>query len=224
MADVLTTSPRDSTPIKHSTTVPGLDRVVVTVVDDTGADVVFGGGGGGDVSIVDWLGSTAPTVGQKTMADSLPVAIASDQSPVPISASSLPLPTGAATEATLASILAGQLPDNHQVEISNFPATQPVSLEIEEEVTNLDTEITVTNSATTLALANADRKRLFIQNHGSENIRVRLAAGATTSSPIRLAPRLGAYELIPSPYIYNGIVTAISETATSCLVGVWETV
>ena len=46
-----------------------------------------------------WLGSSAPTVGQKVMADSLPVTLASDQSTLPISAASLPLPTGAATAA-----------------------------------------------------------------------------------------------------------------------------
>jgi len=37
-----------------------------------------------DVNAGSWLGSTAPTVGQKTMANSLPVAIASDQSGVPV--------------------------------------------------------------------------------------------------------------------------------------------
>jgi hypothetical protein len=45
-------------------------------------------------------------LGQTTMANSMSVAIASNQSAVPISAASLPLPTGAATEATLASVLA----------------------------------------------------------------------------------------------------------------------
>jgi hypothetical protein len=44
-------------------------------------------------------------LGQESSASSLPVVIASDQSPVPISASSLPLPSGAATQATLASVL-----------------------------------------------------------------------------------------------------------------------
>ena len=44
-----------------------------------------------------WLGSTAPSVGSKTSANSIPVVIASDQATVPISASSLPLPSGAAT-------------------------------------------------------------------------------------------------------------------------------
>lgn len=45
-------------------------------------------------------------LGQAAMAASMPVVIASNQSAVPISAASLPLPTGAATEATLALVLA----------------------------------------------------------------------------------------------------------------------
>lgn len=43
-----------------------------------------------------------------------------EANPMPVSVDTLPLPTGAATEAK-------QLPDNHQVTVSNFPATQPVS-------------------------------------------------------------------------------------------------
>ena len=41
------------------------------------------------------------TLGQKAMAASTPVVIASDQSALPITAAALPLPTGAATETTL---------------------------------------------------------------------------------------------------------------------------
>lgn len=40
-------------------------------------------GGRLDANAGAWLGSTAPTVGQKAMASSLPVAVASDQAPVP---------------------------------------------------------------------------------------------------------------------------------------------
>lgn len=58
-----------------------------------------------DVNTGAWLGSTAPTVGSKTSANSIPVVIASDQGAVAISAASLPLPTGAATEATLGGVL-----------------------------------------------------------------------------------------------------------------------
>lgn len=42
-------------------------------------------GGRLDANTGAWLGSTAPTVGQKTMAASLPVAIASDQTAIPVS-------------------------------------------------------------------------------------------------------------------------------------------
>jgi hypothetical protein len=45
------------------------------------------------------LNSKFGTLGQKTMAGSAPVVIASDQSTLPISAASLPLPAGASTEA-----------------------------------------------------------------------------------------------------------------------------
>jgi hypothetical protein len=39
------------------------------------------------VDVGRWLGSVAPTVGQKAMAASVPVVIASDQSPVPVTGS-----------------------------------------------------------------------------------------------------------------------------------------
>ena len=41
-------------------------------------------GGRLDANVGAWLGSTAPTVGQKTMANSVPVAIASNQSAIPV--------------------------------------------------------------------------------------------------------------------------------------------
>lgn len=46
------------------------------------------------------------TIGQKAMAASLAVVLASDQSSIPITVASLPLPTGAATETTLAALAA----------------------------------------------------------------------------------------------------------------------
>ena len=56
---------------------------------------------------------TAITVGQKTMASSLPVVLSSDQSTLPISAASLPLPTGAATAANQSTMITSlQLLDN----------------------------------------------------------------------------------------------------------------
>lgn len=54
-----------------------------------------------DTNIGSWLGSTAPTVGQKTMANSLPMVIASDQSNVPVTVSN-----SFALDATLAAMAA----------------------------------------------------------------------------------------------------------------------
>lgn len=56
-------------------------------------------GGRLDTNLGAWLGSTAPTVGSKTSANSVPVVIASDQGAVAVSAASLPLPSGASTAA-----------------------------------------------------------------------------------------------------------------------------
>lgn len=58
-----------------------------------------------DVNLVSVSGA-AITEGQKLMATSLPVVIASDQSSIPVSVASLPLPTGAATSANQVSQIA----------------------------------------------------------------------------------------------------------------------
>ena len=56
--------------------------------------------------LVKWAFERMPAaLGQAAMSASLPVAISSDQSAVPITAAALPLPSGAATQATLASLL-----------------------------------------------------------------------------------------------------------------------
>jgi hypothetical protein len=52
------------------------------------------------------VGGAAITLGQKLMATSLPVALASDQSALAITVATLPLPSGAATETTLAAMSA----------------------------------------------------------------------------------------------------------------------
>lgn len=85
-----------------------------------------------------------------------------------------------------------------------------------------DTEVSVTGSSTQLLAANSNRKKVFIQNHGTGYVRVRLAATALTTSPIRLVPAVGTYELkMEGGYIYTGVINAISETGTNA-VGVIE--
>ena len=56
-------------------------------------------GGRFDVNLGAWLGSTAPTIGQKVSASSLPVVIASDQTAVPVSGTVTITPSGTQTVA-----------------------------------------------------------------------------------------------------------------------------
>lgn len=108
-----------------------------------------------DVNLIR-VGGVAISEGQKAMAASLPVVIASDQSTLAVSAASLPLPAGASTSALQTSgnssltsidgklnslgqkamaasvpvVIASDqsaVPVSGTVAVSNFPATQPVS-------------------------------------------------------------------------------------------------
>ena len=66
----------------------------------TQADVAYTTGNGTIISLLKGLFGKFGTLGQKNMAGSAPVVLASDQASIPITVASLPLPTGAATEAT----------------------------------------------------------------------------------------------------------------------------
>lgn len=96
------------------------------------------------------------SLGQQTMANSMPVVIASNQSAVPISAASLPLPTGAATEATLLSlngkvttvntnsvIITGALPtgDNNIGNVDVVSSVLPADAATETTLQNIDSNI-----------------------------------------------------------------------------------
>ena len=66
----------------------GTNALIPAVVDPTGSIARFIRGdalGRADVLLGSWFGSTAPTVGQKLMVDSIPVTMASDQSPISVS-------------------------------------------------------------------------------------------------------------------------------------------
>lgn len=58
--------------------------MLVTTGAGGGANVTIAGPDPLNVNVSEWIGSTAPSVGQKTSAQSLPVTIASDQSNLPI--------------------------------------------------------------------------------------------------------------------------------------------
>lgn len=71
------------------------DSTGVLSIDDNGGSITVDTtqlpaalvGGRLDTNLGAWLGSTAPTVGQKAMASSVPIVIASDQSAIPVSQS-----------------------------------------------------------------------------------------------------------------------------------------
>jgi hypothetical protein len=66
---------------------PAADATVAVIDANTNAlhvTVVNGSGVATDVNVAKWIGSTAPSVGQKAMAASLPVTIASNQPAMPI--------------------------------------------------------------------------------------------------------------------------------------------
>ena len=80
-------------------TLAGLNRSVIVGKSSAGGGTYVNAKVTPSGSLTTAIGDITGVVGQNTMANSLPVAIASNQSAVPISASSLPLPTGAATSA-----------------------------------------------------------------------------------------------------------------------------
>jgi hypothetical protein len=86
-------------------TLASLNGKVVAV--DTGAVVVSSSalpsGAATEASLAS-VDAKLGSLGQKAMAGSAPVVIASDQSTIPVSVASVPLPTGAATEATLSAL------------------------------------------------------------------------------------------------------------------------
>lgn len=79
-----------------TTTQPVSDAGASLTVDTTQLPAALVGGRL-DSNIGAWLGSTAPTVSQKTMANSVPVVIASDQSIIPVTSTDTTKPTFYAT-------------------------------------------------------------------------------------------------------------------------------
>lgn len=134
----------DSKPldVQNGVAVPaGTSALIPAVVDPTGSLARFIRGdalGRPDTLMGSWLGSQAPTVGQKPMADSLPVTIASNQTSIPVSVGLLPgilaLPTlvnlayGASDGAVAANrwkeVLAYTVPANYNGYVLKFASYQ----------------------------------------------------------------------------------------------------
>jgi hypothetical protein len=213
-------------------------------------------GGGGFVnvkvapsgSLITALGDIDGVSGQETMANSLPVVIASDQSAVPISddggsitvdgtvaatqsgtwninsiSGTVSLPTGAATESTL-STLDGKVTacNTGSVTLASQanPFTSAIPVEPETVSTSSVTSTTASASSVTVLASNASRKLAVFVNDSDKIAYVKLGGTASiTSYSYKLQPN-STLELAQP--VYTGVVDAIWETSPTGAMRVTE--
>ena len=213
-------------------------------------------GGGGFVnvkvapsgSLITALGDIDGVSGQETMANSLPVVIASDQSAVPISddggsitvdgtvaatqsgtwninsiSGTVSLPTGAATESTL-STLDGKVTacNTGSVTLASQanPFTSAIPVEPETVSTSSVTSTSASASSVTVLASNANRKLAVFVNDSDKIAYVKLGGTAsTTSYSYKLQPN-STLELAQP--VYTGVVDAIWETSPTGAMRVTE--
>jgi len=199
--------------------------------------------------LVKWAFERMPaSLGQKVMADSFPVVLASNQSTIntnaavtgtvavsnfpatqPISAASLPLPTGAATNATVATLLTNtqlratpvpvEIPAGCDVNITGqtFPVDVSGSVvSTKADLTPSAPTATSIGTATTAAVAaNATRTGLVLVNTSPNIISLAFGNPAVLNSGVTLLP-YGSYCM--DEYSFNtGAVNAIASAAASNL-------
>lgn len=188
-----------------------------------------------------WLGSTAPSVGQKASASSIPVVLASDQSSIAVTATvsgtvdvsdraarlvghvtvdSSALPTGAATEATLGSVKT----DLDNIATHQTDGTQKSISIPQHSTTGTPAGVIVSTSAVLVKAANPARKSIAITNSGSTNIYIGSTNAVTASGPALgalLAPK-GTYT-DSGVGVYDGDIYAIGDAISLVQnLSVWE--
>lgn len=108
----------------------------------------------------------------------------------PISATALPLPTGAATEAK-------QLPDNHNVTVSNLPL---------DPLTGTNSSVSASVTAVTLLASNGTRRGATVYNDSTSPLKLSLGSVVTASSFTLIVAGGGYYEV---PFGYRGAITGL---------------
>lgn len=108
----------------------------------------------------------------------------------PVSVKVLPLPTGAATAAK-------QLPDNHNVTVSNLPL---------EPLTGINSSVSASVTAVTLLASNGTRRGATVYNDSTSPLRLSLGNVATVSSFTLIVSGGGYYEV---PFGYRGAITGL---------------
>lgn len=159
-----------------------------------------------------WLGSTAPTVGQKTMAASVPVVLPSDQTVnVQMAAGSVDVNPivgqagvdggdGPVTAATQRIVLANDTPNIVTTRGTTTPGAPGT--------------VTVTTSSATIVAANANRRGLLITNVGSGRVALSFNGAALLDRGIVLYPG-GTFEMDEFTWM-TGAVQAIASVNSDC--------
>jgi len=218
-----------------STGLQGTDKGLVTNTIIHG-ETTGGGGGYVDVKVTpsgamvteSTIASIADVDGQKPMATSLPVVIASDQSAIAITAASLPLPSGAATETTLTSIdtktpalVSGRVP------VDGSGVTQPVSASALPLPSGASTEAKQDTGNT--SLANIDGKipsnltvsstRLLVDGSGVTQP-VSISASVQTKAPVNtggsfFTASISSVATVTAPANATEVIIQASDTNTA---------
>lgn len=179
----------------------------------------------GTVNIKDSTGDNIDT-GQQTAANSLPVVIATNQTAIPIVGTYAEDSASANTDQGL--LILGIRNDNLNSRTNNdgdyigFATDDVGRLLIKETATSVfsnGTQTTVAGTAVQIQAANTTRRRLIVQNTGSANIRVGIAAVSATTG-VRLVP--GETLIFQMPYVETSAIFAIREGATSSTVNTVE--
>jgi len=164
-----------------------------------------------DVNNGAWLGSTAPTVGQKTMANSIPIVIASDQSAVTIvqaTAANLnaqvvgPGATGAALSGNPVRV-AGSDGTNTRNILTD--TTGRLAITSKAATTSVTSVASSTSNVTVLA-SNTNRLGATVHNDTNKSMYLKLGATASATSFTVKIPADGYFEV---PYGYTGILDAL---------------
>lgn len=184
-------------------------------------------GGRLDENVGAWLGSTAPTVGQKASASSVPVTLASDQ----VYAEDTPHVTGdavhmagvvqQAADAALSSDGDRTIP---QVDATGFLKVNVKTQTIERASAGAPVGVTVSTAAVLVLAANASAKSRIIVNCGSSNVFLGRSGAVTASGAamgIKLAP--GGTYADSGLDLDTGDIYAIGDaTSASQNVSAWE--
>lgn len=185
-----------------------------------------------------WFGSDAPTVGQKVMASSLPVVLASDHSvitvaanqgtaaalsgawPVKVTDGTNTMPTGDA----IVRALFEKITDGTNTAVVKAASTAPAAADAALVVTVSPNCIVPTPSSTgtlsnvsasitsvTLLASNTSRRGAIVHNDSAKALYVKLGSSASLTSYTELLLADDTWEV---PYGYTGIITGIWTAAS----------